>query len=291
MGTGIRKRSTDRGRTRGVVIGRRHLLGRRAIRGLVLAGVILASCAPGSYAPASARLHQEQRPSPGQPSSPGRWTLNYDETFDASSLGTRWSRYGGQPSSDPFTRWDPARVAVRDGALVLTAEPIGGRPGYWTTGGVSNWRDAQTYGRWTVRFRATRSGIQSFHFLLWPASKRWPPELDLAESWDPERKRLDGFVHWRAADGSRRQQAARVIADLTAWNTVTLTWTPTEVSLQLNGRRWASFTGSAIPHEPMWLALQTETQVCDRTRSSCTSDPYGPPRVDIDRVTVEHYRE
>jgi hypothetical protein len=38
----------------------------------------------------------------------------------------------------------------------------------------------------------------------------------------------------------------------------------------------------------MWLALQTETQTCDRAESTCSTDSLAAaPRVEIDRVMVE----
>ena len=214
----------------------------------------------------------------------------YVEEFDGAQLDRRWSVYTGAPSSDPWTRWDPARVSVASGALVLGAQPRPGGSEHWTTGGVSNWRNTQTFGRWTIRYRATTSSVQSYHFLLWPKADTWPPEVDIAESWDVNRRRIDGFVHWRDASGARQRASAWTSGEFTGWNTVSVEWTPTALTYTLNGRQWARFTGAAVPHEPMWLALQTETQICDRATRDCSRDRSTPmPRVEIDRVVVESY--
>jgi beta-glucanase (GH16 family) len=223
----------------------------------------------------------------------GVWfTLVYADEFDGPTLDPRWSPYSGAPSSDPFTRWDPSLVSVRDGALVLEGRPRSGKPGYWDMGGVSNWRNAQTYGRWLIRYRAPASSVLSYHFLLWPQAEVWPPEIDIAEGFDRGRSRILGFTHWVDSTGSRRRESGVVNADFTEWNTLELTWRPGEIRWRLNKATWMVVTGDAVPDEPMWLALQAETQACDRSTVDCTQElEPGVPRIEIDRVVVSSYDE
>lgn len=253
----------------------------------------IVACTPTSAVHAARAIVPAAAPAaPAPPASPvpaGAWTPRYVDDFSGSALDGRWSTYTGQPSSDRWTRWATDRVSVRDGALALSAVPRPDAPGSWTTGGVSNWRDAQTYGRWTIRFRATPSAVQSLHFLLWPSSDSWPPEIDIAESWSTDRSRVDGFVHFVGGSGARDRRNGSVATDFRTWRTVSVEWTPQAIVYRLDGVEWFRATGAAVPHQPMWLALQTETQICDRTRSSCTSDPWGAPVVEVDRVVVERY--
>jgi hypothetical protein len=216
------------------------------------------------------------------------WSAVYQDDFDG-PLAQRWTKYTGRPKSDPRARWDPAKVRVAGGALVLDGAPTRDKAGTWATGGVSNSADPMTYGRWQIRYRATPSSVLSYHFLLWPRSERWPPEIDIAEGFVADRSRVDAFVHWVDAGGVRRKEQRQLPVHADRWDVVGLEWSPDAVVFTRNGRPWARITGDAVPHEPMWLALQTETQVC-RPGARCPYDPAAPPRVEIDWVKVDAYR-
>lgn len=222
---------------------------------------------------------------------PSPWVHVYTDTFDGTTLDQRWSRYTGSPSSDPYTQWDASRVFVQGGSMVLEGKPRAGRPGYWNVGAVSNWRTTQTYGRWTIRYRAPKSSILSYHFLLWPQASHWPPEVDIAEGFDRTRQRIQGFSHYLDANGQRQRVANEVRGDFSTWNTLVLTWTPGSITWALNGTVWATTTGDAVPDEPMWLGLQAETQTCNRSTTNCAADHAGAStRIEIDQVTVESYQ-
>lgn len=262
-------------------------------RMLLVAGCVvgIVACTPSSTTKAArAMVPNPVAPAPPAAAVPaGVWSPRFVDEFDGTALDGRWSVYTGQPSSDRWTRWAADQVAIRHGALALSATPRPDAGGYWTSGGVSNWRDAQTYGRWAIRFRATPSAVQSLHFLLWPSANTWPPEVDIAESWSADRSKVDGFVHFTGTSGAQGRHNGSVTSDFRSWHTVSVEWTPSAIVYRLDGVEWFRVTGAAVPHQPMWLALQTETQICDRSRSACTSDPYGPPLVEVDRVVVERY--
>ena len=109
--------------------------------------------------------------------------------------------------------------------------------------------------------------VLSYHFLLWPKSEKWPPEIDIAESFDGDRQSVQGFVHWRDAGGVRRKTTTSVAADFRDWRTVGVEWTPEAVRFTLDGVEWGVVTGAAVPHEPMWLALQVETHACPSSQA------------------------
>lgn len=218
------------------------------------------------------------------------WVRTVSEPFDGTRLARRWAPYTGHPTSDPWMRWSADRVAVRDGSLRLTAAPRGDDPRYWTAGAVALGGHAQTYGRYVIRFRAHRSSIQSLHFLLWPSPDAWPPEIDIAEMWDHDRRELFGFLHYLDDEGRHARHMHRTTSDFTEWNTVELRWRPGRLDYILNGRTWRTITGRSVPSQRMFLALQTETQSCDRQSQDCSVERRDRSLVEIGSVVVEKYR-
>ncbi|KUF06071.1 glycoside hydrolase family 16 protein [Leucobacter sp. G161] len=189
------------------------------------------------------------------------WSTVFFDDFDRNSLGADWSAYTGRPSSDPRTWWDPTMVWLSNGSLVLAGAPSTGHTNLWRTGAVSNWKAAQTYGKWEVRLRTHASQVLSYHFLLWPQAESWPPEIDIAEGYSRERTNSQSFLHWVDESGTRRQTSFSVNGNFSEWNTVAVEWTPNAVRFFLNGQAYGEATGLAVPHEPMFLALQTETRL------------------------------
>ncbi len=242
------------------------------VLGLTLAcALLLGGCAtltdPTADATAPARLDATE------------WEEVFFDDFTRTSLGSNWSRYTGQPSSDPRTRWDASRVTLSGGSLVLSGVPRNDGSGNWLTGGVSNWQQARTYGRWDIRFRALRSDVLSYHLLLWPQSENWPPEIDIAEGFRADRSLNEAFIHWRNAAGARERAHFSVAGDFTTWHTVSVEWSEDEVRFLLDDVEYGSVTGAAVPHEPMFLALQTETQV-GGSRAGSTD------RIEVDWVRI-----
>ncbi len=221
---------------------------------------------------------------------PTAFETRFRDDFTGTALASRWTTYLGTPSSDPYATWTAARVRVADGALVLDAVPIASRPGFWQVGGLADTGDPQTYGRWTIRFRATPSTIASYHLLLWPQDDSWPPEIDIAEGWDADRRQIEGFVHWADGAGTLHRERVVTAGTFDAWHTVVLTWTPGLITWTLDGAGWGRVTGAAVPAEPMRLSMQLETQACDRSSSACTVDARTTvPRLEVDSVLVERY--
>ncbi len=221
---------------------------------------------------------------------PSSFRTAYHDGFDGPELSDHWFTYRGSPSTDPNATWTADRVRLEDGTVIMDAVPTPGREGHWNIGGMANHLDPQVYGRWTIRFRVTQSDVVSWHLLLWSQDESWPPEIDIAEGWDRERTKTEGFLHYLDQAGAYAREYNGTGGDFTQWNTVVLTWTPGRLTWALNGQQWAEVTGDAVPSTPMRLSMQIETQSCNRTGQLCLTDTATEvPNLQVDDVLVEAY--
>lgn len=216
------------------------------------------------------------------------WRQTFFDDFNRDELGESWGPYNGSPGGDPYSLWDPSHVEVGGSQLVLRGYQDGGQ---WVTGGVSNFPVTQTFGKWDVRFRADRSDEITYHFLLWPNSGEWPPEIDFLEDWGGMRSNGSGWLHWKTATG-KDKVSREVTADFSTWQTIGVEWLPGRVTYTLNGEPWGSITGPEVPSVPMWLALQAQAGGCEKKADSNSSAPCpiaGKPaeaNIEIDWVVV-----
>ncbi len=186
------------------------------------------------------------------------WQQVFVDDFDREALGEEWSAYTGEPGGDPYSRWEPSQVILGDGSLRLRGERVDGR---WVTGGVSNWRHSQTYGKWEVQVRVDPSDEIAYHLLLWPQDEVWPPEIDFAESFDGSRQTLNAFYHGAASFEERS-----VTIDMSQWHVVGVEWEPGVLRFTVDGRVWSEVRSEAdVPGKPMWLALQSSSSACQRS--------------------------
>lgn len=213
----------------------------------------------------------------------------FRDDFDRAELGQSWGEYYGQPGGDPHSWWEPSQVSIEDGKLVLTASQRD--DGQWITGGVSNASVSATFGEWEVRFRADAADDITFHFLLWPLSENWPPEIDFLENFGGDRTTASAFLHW--TDDGQRDKLEKVLddVDLTEWNTAGVIWREGRIDFTFNGEIWSTIEGDTVPDEPMWLALQAQASGCAMAAEfSDSSCPWvGTPDtsvVEIDWVEV-----
>lgn len=209
------------------------------------------------------------------------WRTVFADGFDDCDLGSSWGEpYSGHPGRNTHSTWTNSMVTVSNGALHLGSRRQGGS---WVTGGVSNWPVTQSYGRWDVRVRADPSDDISYHLLLWPQSEDWPPEIDFAESFDPTRTVMDGWLHWKELGGNAKAKQI-VSGDFTDWHTFSVEWLPGEIRYLLDDEVWAATT-EHVPSGPMWLALQAEGGLCDRRAE--WGNPCQVPVPDVDTVNVD----
>ena len=176
-----------------------------------------------------------------------------------------------------------------DGKLVL--EGATNAQGQEIGSGVADHID-QNYGRWEVRFRVDAGAGYGAAILLWPsAGYEFPDdgEIDIMEVPAPTRDRGVNVVHL----GPRNDQAGNpVVADFTAWHTVSVDWSPGELVYHLDGvETWRAPT-HLVPDKVMRLALQLDECALPVYRGwiPCR-DASSPPTVamEVDWVKVYPY--
>jgi hypothetical protein len=150
---------------------------------------------------------------------------------------------------------------------------------------------AQTYGRYTVRFRTVggyRSGSDpaagagyGTAFLLWPASDRWAEgEIDFPEmAWGD---RIAGFVHTIGKPSVTSTEFRAETTTEEGWNVATTEWTPGLLRFFLNGEEIARTT-SDVPSTPFRWGFQSGGML-----STPPADVTG--YLYVDSILIEAYR-
>lgn len=136
----------------------------------------------------------------------------------------------------------------------------------------------QTYGRYTVRFRADPVPGFKMAWLLWPDSDNWArgeidfPEGDLGGT-------IQAFNH---CIGSPQNNCFYADTDtrFTSWHTATTEWQPGRITYLLDGRVVGTTTNS-VPNTSMHWVLQTETCM-----GGCQPGPSARGNVQIDWVAM-----
>ena len=199
------------------------------------------------------------------------FTQGYVTDFPGNSLPSGWIAYSGKPGGDPGGQFGSAHAVVGNGMLSLNTfqDPAYGNE--WVTGGVCECGVAPTYAAFFVRSRVTGPGPTNVE-LLWPQSNNWPPEIDFNETYGTTNA-TTGTVHWGATNSQYHSYLDNV--NMTLWHTWGVIWTPTSLTYTVDGRAWASVTGSAaqFPNVPMHLALQQQTWCGASPVWACPSAP------------------
>jgi beta-glucanase (GH16 family) len=192
----------------------------------------------------------------------GLWECTFADEFNGTSLDrTKWlpqTNFGTGTSSAAFRSChvdDPANVSVRYGLLQLTVRkastPVAcqGSPANYTSGQVSTYRKfSQQYGRFEARMKVhgtlgSKPGLQEA-FWMWPddrySSGSWPAagEMDVAELYSQYNTLVVPFLHYTANDNGGPKpgvNTAYCSAARGRFNTYTLTWTPTTLTILVNG--------------------------------------------------------
>ena len=189
-----------------------------------------------------------------------------------------WTGYDGFPDTYGHADYTNDIISVQGGVLdeyLHTAEngraqaaaPVPLVDGEW--GG-------QTYGRFSVRFRADPVPGFGTGWLLWPDSETWDEgEMDFPEG------RLDGQISgYNHCIGNARKLCGQVHSGVsyTEWHTATIEWLPGKLSYYLDGTLLETYTDN-VPATPFHWVLQTGTR-------SVAPDPAAAGHVQIDWVAI-----
>jgi hypothetical protein len=217
----------------------------------------------------------------GQPSSgsaeampvgdlPG-WKQNFTEDFSKPSrlgeigevYGEAMRGYDGFSDTSKRGTYTPDRVlSVSDGILdfFLHTETVDGitRPRVATP--VLNDYKGQTYGRYSLRFRADAIDGYKVAFMLWPSSDRWAEgEMNFPEG--RLNASISAYSHCVGDNPGDNCLAAFTGISWQDWHVATTEWTPSGVTFFLDGRRLGTATGEGVPSTKFRWTLQTETEI------------------------------
>jgi hypothetical protein len=210
---------------------------------LLPAGLVVDAASAG---PTADRATAAQR-APDERSAPRMRTVFRDDFRGGHLNADKWAVYDGGDRRKENT-------FVRDGKLVLRTQRQPG--GGWTAAGVCNARALKaTYGRYAIRAKFERGwGVRAVA-LLWPAGAPWPPEVDFFEvNANDSGRRLNNVTnHYRPGHGMEHRSYR---GNFTKWHRIAVWWSPARMVFRMDGKVRARITGH-VPHQPMWLGLQT----------------------------------
>ena len=178
--------------------------------------------------------------------------------FPGPAYHGQFAQYDGFADSSGVGLYAPARVvSVHDGVLDLYLHSEGGRAlGAAAVPLIGGSWGGQTYGRYSVRFKADALPGFGAGWLLWPDSNNWNDgEINFPEGGLDET--MHGYVHC-PGDPSRNCQVTNTgVRFSSGWHTAVIEWTPGQVKFVLDS---AVVGVSPIsPWKPLHWVLQTAT--------------------------------
>ena len=257
------------------------------------------------------------------------WQCTFDDEFNGTTLDTsKWfvqttAASGFHSGAECFLN-DPNNISVANGTLNLTVRrtapftcktPYGGYATQYTSGTVNTLnRFAQTYGRFEVRAQlpaTTVAGLQEtlwlwpsnpYKYGLWPASG----EIDFGEFYSQyagwnipylHYNVLQSTVSWltntnvyTAFPAPYNQPGMNCRINQSGFNTYTLTWSPGQLVIQVNGancivNNYSAFglSGAAPFDQPFFVALTQALGIGSNAPTAATPLP-ATTRVDYVRV-------
>ena len=200
------------------------------------------------------------------------------EEFDGGRLNRKiwntchwWAARGCTIASNDELQWYlPGQVTLRDGKLRLTAErrttrnregrTFPYRSGMVTTGppyDTATPKFAFTYGRAEIRAKAPRGKGLWPAFWLLSADRTSRPEIDVVELYGDELETVRMNLHWRDADGEKRDAGERwrSASMRSGWHRFAIDWRPGVLRWLVDGRERWRVEGDAVPSTPMYVVL------------------------------------
>ena len=239
------------------------------------------------------------------------YRCTFDDEFSGSTLNTRvWVVQSGFATGNPgaiaCTVNDPRYINVSGGALHLIAADTG-TP--YACGGTTTTYEAPTistyhtfsqqYGMFEVRTRNSvtptlnEPGAHEA-FWLWPDDRysaiNWPAsgEIDVSETYSNYSNLSIPYLHYTANDNGGpipgTNTAYNCVATRGQWNTYDLIWTPTSITINVNGATClVNTSGDPAFRKPYLMML---SQALGAGTDAMTSTDILPATTDVDYVRV-----
>jgi beta-glucanase (GH16 family) len=241
------------------------------------------------------------------------WSCTFHDEFDGSTLDrTKWVPQTAFLTGDATAGFacyvdDPDNISVGSGMLSLTVRkeaasvpcgsPASTITSPYTAGSISTYHlFSQQYGRFEARIRNTATTAAGLHeaFWLWPDDRvpstvSWPTagEIDISETYSVYSALSIPFLHY-SADANGPQPGVNTAWNCAAtrgvWNTYALEWSPTKLTILVNGRVCLTNT-SADPafQKPYIVAF---TQALGSATNLMTSATPVPATMNVDYIRV-----
>ena len=183
------------------------------------------------------------------------WREDYREDFEQSLDQSNWEQYGWhrEPVGDGGLGIRTQENSfTRDNKLILQSKYENDQ---WTSGGAStNGVFTAARGKWEVRAKFPESEGLGYCFLLWPADKGWPPEIDFAEgsATNPE---IAGTYHWDP--DNKQEQRKFQNPDMSGWHTYGVIVEDNVIIFTLDGQETSRIEKEGITDKEMFLGLQS----------------------------------
>jgi hypothetical protein len=224
-----------------------------------------------TQAPGTKAIYVPAPPTPGADNTmptgnlPG-WTQTFTDDFTtptttggfAAAYASKWTTYNGFTDTSGLGTYDNKAMTVHDGALdEALSKTADGITHVAALGPLTTTKWAgQTYGRFSVRFKADNLPGFKTAFLLWPDSNIWNEgEIDFPEG--PLNGTMWGYNHCPGNPTINCTYTDTGITQGTGYHTLTIDWKPTSLSFTIDGRT-TNTTTTNIPTKPMHWVLQTE---------------------------------
>ena len=241
---------------------------RRARRRLLVAVLVVVVAVAGVIVGVVATRSTSPGPAAGM-------SLAFDPSFSGNSLdnatwGTCFSWFNPAKGCTNFgnsirDEWYlPSGVRVSGGTLRLVATKkktegttkTGAPLTYPYTSGMVTTRKSFDFTYGYVQIEAKTPGGTGTWPALWllPKNEVWPPEIDIMENWGSTRTIRTTFFWSDAGTVDYARQNDRATSNLTVgYHTYGLLWRPGSLTWYLDGKAVYKYTGSSVPHEPMYL--------------------------------------
>lgn len=185
------------------------------------------------------------------------FTTNVSGGSFPGTYAKKWTGYDGFTDSAGIGAYDVDTISVSGGAMDIHLRTVNGKvmtaaPAPIVT---TAWK-GQTYGRYTIRFKADAVANFKAAWLLWPDSNNWNQgEVNFPEG--ELNSKMMGYNHCINDPVRNCYWFDSATQFSGGWHTATIEWIPGKITFNVDGKTGS--TTSNVPSVPLHWVLQTET--------------------------------